>query len=438
MARLPRHPRSAPRPNLTRRHYCSARGSGTRGGSAPAVPARPSGPRTHARRRQQTRRRLREAGQPAKAAAEFERVAASAEEPDLRPAYGALAGRRIAASADDEAAAGRMFADYVERFPTPSRLRSTRARRSRISPGTRMTPMPASTGLTTGRCGSQLRDRAHGPHSIPGGGCLARTRSAAGCDSARHPARAAAREIIRGEAQGARVSARRICRAEEYGVAQVTTAAAYAMADLYRELGRALLDSDRPQGLDDEELEQYGLLLEEQAFPFEEKAIGLHERNARLAAQGIYDEWVRSSFADLAQLKPGRYARAERAGAEADMPAARVVTRDPTPLPRQTANAASCNAATATSRRFCRVRAGARARPDYADAERNLAILLDLYLDDRPRPCRTTNATRRSRRARTRRSCMARGTQVTACRRHAPRRRSHDAHPASPLLAGWH
>ena len=76
-------------------------------------------------------------------------------------------------------------------------------------------------------------------------------------------------------------------QAEEYGVAQVTTAATYAMADLYRHLGKALLDSERPRELDAEELEQYDMLLEEQAFPFEEKAIGIHERNARRAAEGI-------------------------------------------------------------------------------------------------------------------------------------------------------
>jgi hypothetical protein len=61
------------------------------------------------------------------------------------------------------------------------------------------------------------------------------------------------------------------------------------------------------------EREQYDLLLEEQALPFEDKAIGLHEVNAKRAAQGVYDEWVQKSFAALRTMKPGRYARAERA-----------------------------------------------------------------------------------------------------------------------------
>lgn len=69
--------------------------------------------------------------------------------------------------------------------------------------------------------------------------------------------------------------------------------------------------SERPEGLDAEELEQYDLLLEEQAYPFEEKAIDLHEQNASRAAQGFYDEYVRRSYEALAGLKPARYAKQE-------------------------------------------------------------------------------------------------------------------------------
>ncbi|MGD9832345.1 MAG: hypothetical protein AB7U92_06315, partial [Piscinibacter sp.] len=52
---------------------------------------------------------------------------------------------------------------------------------------------------------------------------------------------------------------------------------------------------------------------EEQAFPFEEKAIELHEANAARASQGIYDKWVKQSFEALAKLRPVRYGKAERA-----------------------------------------------------------------------------------------------------------------------------
>jgi TolA-binding protein len=102
--------------------------------------------------------------------------------------------------------------------------------------------------------------------------------------------------------------------AAEYGVADVSTAATYHTAALYQDFGKAMLASERPKALKKKiEIEQYNLLLEEQAFPFEEKAIALHEVNARRTQQGVYDEWVQKSFVALRQLKPGRYARAERA-----------------------------------------------------------------------------------------------------------------------------
>lgn len=100
-------------------------------------------------------------------------------------------------------------------------------------------------------------------------------------------------------------------QAADYQVAEVTTAATYESAELYRQLGKDLISSERPRNLSKDELEQYDVLLEEQAFPFEEKAIQLHEVNAARAKDGIYDEWVQKSFAALAQLNPGRYAKVE-------------------------------------------------------------------------------------------------------------------------------
>ncbi len=94
-----------------------------------------------------------------------------------------------------------------------------------------------------------------------------------------------------------------------YAVAEVTTAATYEMGELYRHLAADLMKSERPANLDAEALEQYDLLLEEQAFPFEEKAIEVHELNARRAADGLYDEWVRKSYAVLAEVEPARFGK---------------------------------------------------------------------------------------------------------------------------------
>ena len=99
--------------------------------------------------------------------------------------------------------------------------------------------------------------------------------------------------------------------AAEYGVADVTTAATYRIALVYRDFGKALMASERPKKLSKAELEQYNVLLEEQAFPFEEKSTELHELNAKRAASGVYDKWVKSSFDALRELRPVRYGKTE-------------------------------------------------------------------------------------------------------------------------------
>ena len=100
--------------------------------------------------------------------------------------------------------------------------------------------------------------------------------------------------------------------AADYGVAEVTTAATFRLGEVYEQFSSDLMQSDRPSDLDADALEQYELLLEEQAFPFEEKAIDLYKANADRAPDGVYDEWVQQSFERLAGLMPARYAKKER------------------------------------------------------------------------------------------------------------------------------
>ena len=101
--------------------------------------------------------------------------------------------------------------------------------------------------------------------------------------------------------------------AADYGIAEVSTAATFQTAEMYRDFGKALMTSQRPKGLKKDELEQYNVMLEEQAFPFEEKAIEVHELNAKRTANGIYDKSVRDSIAALGELRPARYNKVERA-----------------------------------------------------------------------------------------------------------------------------
>ncbi len=105
--------------------------------------------------------------------------------------------------------------------------------------------------------------------------------------------------------------------ATDLGVADVTTEASYDIATIYRDFGKALLSSERPKKLSKAEREQYNVLLEEQAFPFEEKATEIHAQNAQRSSTGIYDQWVKRSFDALRELRPVRYGKTERTDAPA-------------------------------------------------------------------------------------------------------------------------
>ncbi len=97
----------------------------------------------------------------------------------------------------------------------------------------------------------------------------------------------------------------------KYGVAEFTTSATYHIAQIYNQFSKDLFSSDRPKNLNELALEQYDILLEEQAYPFEEQAIEVHEINAQRSWNGIYDKWVIDSFNQLKTLYPSRYDKEE-------------------------------------------------------------------------------------------------------------------------------
>jgi tetratricopeptide (TPR) repeat protein len=97
----------------------------------------------------------------------------------------------------------------------------------------------------------------------------------------------------------------------EYEIADVTAAATYYMAETYFDFSRSLVESERPTDLDPADLEEFELALDEEAFPFEEKAIDVHEKNMELMHAGVHNEWTKKSLARLTELMPGRYAKRE-------------------------------------------------------------------------------------------------------------------------------
>jgi tetratricopeptide (TPR) repeat protein len=96
-----------------------------------------------------------------------------------------------------------------------------------------------------------------------------------------------------------------------YEIADVTAAATFYIAETYFDFSHALMDSERPTDLSAAELAEYELVLEEEAFPFEEKAIDVHEENLELLQSGVFNSWTEQSLAKLVALVPGRYAKDE-------------------------------------------------------------------------------------------------------------------------------
>ena len=98
-------------------------------------------------------------------------------------------------------------------------------------------------------------------------------------------------------------------QASAYGMQEITTEATFSIGDIYKSFSQSLLDSERPSNLNEEELEQYEILLEDQAFPFEEKAIEFYETNLARTQDDTYDQWIEKSFQELLVLFPVRYQR---------------------------------------------------------------------------------------------------------------------------------
>ena len=99
-----------------------------------------------------------------------------------------------------------------------------------------------------------------------------------------------------------------------YEFGEITAASTFYLAEIYAHFSKALMTSERPDGLNALELEEYELAIEEQAYPFEEKAIKVHESNLQLIQRGVYNEWIDKSLRKLAVFVPARYDKTEEDG----------------------------------------------------------------------------------------------------------------------------
>ncbi|WP_159269154.1 tetratricopeptide repeat protein [Zhongshania aliphaticivorans] len=100
-----------------------------------------------------------------------------------------------------------------------------------------------------------------------------------------------------------------LMKTSSYGFSDVSTLANFELGELYRKFAIALMESEVPKKMDDDVLEQYMILLEEQAYPFEEKAIAEYETNMALVGEGVWTSGVRKSLFALAKLAPAKYGK---------------------------------------------------------------------------------------------------------------------------------
>ncbi len=253
-----------------------------------------------------------ESNHPGQAAVEFEQIAQTpGEAPDVQR-EATLQAADLYDKSGNTAKSRAMLEAFVKHFPQP--LNPAMEARNKLS------LITAKAGDTAGR-DYWLRDiiaadRAAGPARTDRSRALAAKATLTLAAPLREEFKsiklvAPLKKSLAEKSKSMEAALKAYERAADYQVAEVTTAATFESAELYRQLGKDLMSSERPKNLNKDELEQYDVLLEEQAFPFEEKAIKLHEVNAARTKDGTYDEWVQKSFAALAQLNPGRYGKVE-------------------------------------------------------------------------------------------------------------------------------
>jgi TolA-binding protein len=245
------------------------------------------------------------------AAVEYERIAAEAEDGELQREALLVAGE-LYEDAEVPDRAITVYQGYVERYPEPLEIAvETRFKLATLYETTRDSTRQLE------QLGRIVEiDRAAGPERTDRIRYLA-ARSALVPTEALYE-RFAEVELVQPFERSLQEKQRRMDAAiagfgqlVEYEVGEVTAAATYYMAEIYRDFGASLLASERPSDLSPADLLDYEEVLEEEAFPFEEKSIAVHEKNLELMDADVYNRWIEMSLATLAELMPGRYAKFE-------------------------------------------------------------------------------------------------------------------------------
>jgi cellulose synthase operon protein C len=253
----------------------------------------------------------REDGQIVRAAAEYERISAEAEDEELAREALLLAGRLYEDAVAPDRALG-VYLRYVELYPRPLELAvETRhkiaARYKEVVDVQRYHEQLQIIVATDAAAGEERTARTR--FLAAQSGLVLAEQIYLGFEDVR---------LVQPFAQSLQEKQRRMDAALEaftslvdYEVGEVTAAATYYIAQVYSGFSQSLLDSERPADLSPDELMDYEMVIEEEAFPFEELAIEVHEKNLELLTAGVFNDWVERSLDKLAELMPGRYAKFE-------------------------------------------------------------------------------------------------------------------------------
>src|SRR5262245_8527351 len=250
-------------------------------------------------------------GELSRAAGEYERVASEAGDPELRRAALLQAGELYEnGKAADRALA--VYVAYVSEFPKPVEINAET--RSKIAG-------MYKAGQDDGRYRDQLRqivavDAAAGDERTPRTRFLAAQSALVLSEELYHrfgevQLRQPFERSLHEKQQRMNAALEAFGALVDYEVGEVTAAATFYMAEIYSDFSRALVGSERPSDLAPGELQEYEAALEENAFPFEEKAIAVHQKNLELLASGVYNAWIDKSLARLAERVHGTSAKSE-------------------------------------------------------------------------------------------------------------------------------
>ena len=250
-------------------------------------------------------------GQLSRSAAEHERISAEAEDPELMREALLTAGE-LYDEAGDENEALRVFEHYVYEYPRPldlaieTRDRIARIYEARLDYTRYYEELEAIVELDR-ESGSDRTDRSRYLASRAALVLAEQVFERFGRIRLMQPFE----ESLAEKQAQMDVTLEVMEELVSYEVADVTAAATFYIAQTYYDFSQSLIESERPEGLSEAEKVDYELVIEEEAYPFEEQAISVHEENHELMISGIYNPWVQKSLDRLAVMMPGRYAKEE-------------------------------------------------------------------------------------------------------------------------------